>query len=129
MPRSVEEQEAVRAEYTKRWRERNKERYRATQNAARARTYSEWYIRNRAAKLSHNENRRARLVDAFVENVSLAILFERDKGICGICGLTLTLEEATMDHIVALANGGKHSYVNTQIAHGLCNSTKGANDA
>lgn len=125
MPRTEEERREIRRQATKRWREANKERYRASENTARARKYSSWYERNRAAKLSHSANRVTRLRGAFVEAVDLRELFERDNGICGICSSPVEFTEVTMDHIIPLAKGGLHSYSNTQVAHGSCNFKKG----
>lgn len=68
----------------------------------------------------------------FVENVSLDVLYERDKGICGICNQPVPLTsddykyKPTVDHIIPLLLLGPHSYANTQLAHLSCNSSKGA---
>lgn len=71
--------------------------------------------------------RRARLVRAFVEVVDPAVVFDRDKGICGICSLPVAVQsDWHVDHIVPLAKGGEHSYANVQLAHGACNRSKGA---
>jgi len=45
-------------------------------------------------------------------------------GICGICGEPVEYEVFEIDHIVALAHHGAHSYENTQPAHGECNRKK-----
>jgi 5-methylcytosine-specific restriction endonuclease McrA len=34
----------------------------------------------------------------------------------------------TIDHIIALANGGTHEPTNVQCAHFICNATKGARE-
>ena len=70
-----------------------------------------------------------------VENgITLKALFVRDKGICQICGKPCDWDDhrwghfgplyPTRDHIVALANGGEHSWDNIQLAHAICNSVK-----
>lgn len=61
-------------------------------------------------------------------------VFERDRYICQICGLvcdpsdkswgTLGPYAPTVDHILALANGGTHTWGNVQCAHAICNSYK-----
>lgn len=129
MPRTPEEQKAIRAAATKRWREKNKAHYNAQQNQARKDNYNDWYARNGAKKREIEERRQDRLMTNFVDDVQVSVLFERDGGICKLCEKPTTLEEATIDHIVSLANGGEHSYSNTQLAHGLCNSLKGNRDA
>lgn len=69
---------------------------------------------------------RARKLAAHVEDVDPRIVYERDEGICGICGEAVDLAEFEVDHIVPLAAGGEHSYWNVQVAHLGCNRAKGA---
>lgn len=45
-------------------------------------------------------------------------------GICGICGEPVEYDDFEVDHIIALAKGGSHSYENTQPAHSICNRRK-----
>lgn len=79
--------------------------------------------------------RRARKKGAAkIERVSPTKVFERDGWRCGICGkLTLQTKRGKMhprapelDHIVTLADGGDHTYANTQCACRKCNGLKGA---
>jgi len=70
-------------------------------------------------------NRRARERRAFVEVVDRWVLYQRDKGICGLCGGRVKREDASVDHIIPLSMGGAHSYANTQIAHLSCNLKRG----
>lgn len=44
---------------------------------------------------------------------------------CGICGGKLTLDEATLDHIIPRSLGGSNHPSNLQMAHGTCNWNKG----
>jgi 5-methylcytosine-specific restriction endonuclease McrA len=88
-----------------RWRERNYEHH-----LAQARIYA-------AA-------RRARLRDQFVEDVDAFVVYDRDGGVCGICGDPVSREGFHVDHINPLALGGEHSYANVQVAHPSCNSRK-----
>ena len=70
------------------------------------------------------------LQEHFVEPVSYKKLFERDHGICQICGLPIVshsekdLWGGTRDHIIPVSRGGAHSYDNCQLAHRICNSLK-----
>jgi 5-methylcytosine-specific restriction endonuclease McrA len=52
-------------------------------------------------------------------------LFDAAGGICAICGEAMTFADASIDHIVPLARGGKHERANLQVAHRVCNSVKG----
>jgi 5-methylcytosine-specific restriction endonuclease McrA len=63
---------------------------------------------------------------AMVEPIDEAVIYVRDGGLCGICGEPVAPEEVTLDHVVPLARGGPHAPTNVQIAHHLCNCTKGA---
>lgn len=64
---------------------------------------------------------RIRLDADYIERVDLDVLYQRDGGRCGICGRIVLRKLASVDHIVPLALGGKHGYVNVQLAHRLCN--------
>lgn len=68
------------------------------------------------------------------ERVDVTRVFERDGYRCGICGRkTLASKRGTyhpkapeLDHIVAIALGGSHTYGNVQTACRSCNGAKGA---
>ena len=77
--------------------------------------------------------RKQRLDDAFVEVVDPAMIYVRDGWLCGICGHAIDPDlrwpdpmSVSLDHVVALANGGDHSAANLQAAHLVCNIRKGA---
>lgn len=70
--------------------------------------------------------RRARKRAAFVEDVHALVVLEMDDGECGICGEDVDPFAFDVDHIIPLALGGAHSYVNVQASHPLCNRSKGA---
>lgn len=75
---------------------------------------------------ANGQNRRARQRDAFVERIERRVVFERDRGMCGLCPHPVAWADASVDHILPLARGGLHSYANVQLAHRLCNARKGA---
>lgn len=60
-----------------------------------------------------------------VDPIGLADVYDRDKGICQLCGNTCCYEDASIDHKLALSKGGQHVWVNVQLAHKKCNSQKG----
>jgi 5-methylcytosine-specific restriction endonuclease McrA len=69
-----------------------------------------------------SDKRRARKYGAaFVENVSRPVLWDRDGGICGICGKPADPQDWHMDHIVPLGKDGPHSYANVRVTHPECN--------
>lgn len=82
---------------------------------------------NRLEQRRMNEAaRRARKRDAFVEKIVIQVVWERDEGVCGICGKPADRESFHVDHVIPLARGGEHSYANVQVAHPFCNIKKGA---
>jgi len=70
----------------------------------------------------------------YERGITLHKLYERDGGICQICGKPCDWDDLTygncgptypsIDHIVPFANGGEHTWENVQLAHMLCNALK-----
>jgi len=80
-------------------------------------------VRLRARKAA--SARRARVRDAFVEDIDPQVVYERDEGVCGICLDPVERDEFDVDHIVPLALGGEHSYENVRTSHASCNRQRG----
>jgi 5-methylcytosine-specific restriction endonuclease McrA len=80
--------------------------------------------RMRALKQKGELNRRARKRNQFVEDIDPQVVFERDQGICGICG-TAVIGKFHVDHVIPLSKGGLHTYGNVQTVHPICNERKG----
>ncbi len=84
-----------------------------------------------------NHRHRARKYGvAYEAGITLKKVWKRDKGICQICGKPCDWSDRSwnkycgplypsIDHIVAMANGGGHVWPNVQLAHMICNSEKG----
>jgi 5-methylcytosine-specific restriction endonuclease McrA len=73
-----------------------------------------------------NAVRKARKLTApVIEAIDRAIVYERDKGICGICRKPVD-SDWHLDHIIPLSRSGEHSYANVQVSHSRCNLSKGA---
>lgn len=80
--------------------------------------------------------KRCRTYGAYYDpNVTPIKVFKRDNYVCKICGLKCNTEDnswtkyvgpysPTVDHIIALKNGGQHTWDNVQCAHAICNSYK-----
>ena len=81
--------------------------------------------------------------ERFDEDITLEKLFKRDKGICHICNITCNYNDyrhnennafiagatyPSQDHVIALANGGTHTWDNVKLAHKRCNELKNAYD-
>jgi HNH endonuclease len=65
--------------------------------------------------------------------MSIAAVWLRDEGRCRICGEDIDkdgpidgISNATLDHVIPAARGGKHEMGNVQLAHARCNGEKGA---
>lgn len=96
-------------------------------NRAALAEYQRRYLQENLPRfLERNAERRARLREVTVERVSRAAVFERDGGVCGICGNPVDPTNWHLDHIVPLAKGGTHEEANVQVAHPRCNLSKGA---
>lgn len=85
-----------------------------------------------------NHRHRARKYGvAYEPGITLKKVFKRDNGICQICGKPCDWSDRgwnkycgplypSIDHVIALVNGGGHVWGNVQLAHLMCNSEKGA---
>lgn len=80
--------------------------------------------RDRTSKVSHRQQNRARSMGLEVESITLAKLYERDNGICGICGKRVNTRYASIDHIQPVSKGGHHIWTNVQLTHIRCNKIK-----
>lgn len=102
---------------TQNWKRANPERANEHVRISKARN-PEHYAELARVRCSR---RRARMREAFVEDVQPLELYD---GVCGICGQDVDPFDYEVDHIVPLAKGGEHSYANSQPAHPLCNRLK-----
>lgn len=88
----------------------------------------------------NDQNRRARKTDALVDlNITLEEVAKRDRDICYLCGEKVDWSDykivnekkcslgryPSIEHVIALNNGGKHSWDNVRLAHISCNAKKG----
>lgn len=101
-------------------------------------TVSQIYCSLKCNKRMCNAARRARLRGLDAEKLHWRTPFVEDGPACHICGIDvepadfevidgfhhLGLAYPTLDHIVALANGGLHIRSNVALAHLYCNSVK-----
>jgi len=111
LKRHRDARKAQRAAYNQRWRAANPD-YR--------KHYNDTHKEERAAS---NNRRRALKAAATIEDFDIMEVWEREGYTCAYCGST---ENLTIDHIVALADGGSHSLDNLTVACQSCNSSKGA---
>lgn len=86
----------------------------------------------KACKRTGKAKRKAVLKGATIERVDPFKVFDRDKWRCRLCGVrtpkckrgTYSDNAPELDHILPLAKGGSHSYINTQCSCRKCNGLK-----
>lgn len=111
-------------------------------SARRGAKYCSIQCQRRITNALTKDKRLRRIAGALVDkDIDLQKLYERDEGVCAICGMVCDWDDyevrddtfiagnsyPSIDHIVPLSRGGKHSWDNVQLACRLCNSKKWAN--
>jgi 5-methylcytosine-specific restriction endonuclease McrA len=111
----------------KAWRDANAEHVRERERAWRAANKPEMLARKyRDRRIA------ADLPDDVAELVDPAVVFERDRGVCQLCGEPVDPELrmpdpmcATVDHVIPVVDPrSTHAYANVQLAHWDCNRRK-----
>ena len=90
-------------------------------------------VNRKAAHLARRADKRFRAEVARAgEKISPCEVFARDGWRCQLCGKKVDMRKAaphplspTVDHIVAVSDGGAHTMVNVQCAHFGCNARRG----
>ena len=93
-----------------------------TEIAARDKAYSQAHPNKMIDKWAR---RRALKRGVTIEKVSRAVVYERDSGRCHLCGRKVNPKRWHLDHLIPLARGGEHSYLNVAVACPKCNMHKG----
>ncbi len=89
--------------------------------------YARQYRQKNAVRVAnHKAKRRAVQAKVYVEYVDRAVALARENGRCYLCQKKITLKTMHLDRVVALVNGGEHSYANCRAACAKCNLRKGA---
>lgn len=98
------------------------------------------YCSNECSKKYNNRKKDKRIYKNGKPDLSITLnkLIRRDKCICHICGAKCDTKDfyykdsifiageqyPSIDHVIAIANGGLHSWNNIKLAHRSCNSQK-----
>lgn len=80
----------------------------------------------RTKRMAAAQETAARRNGYFGESVDFGVLYQKQRGICGICRLPVSFETFAVDHVRPISKGGRHFAWNLQIAHKSCNSQKHA---
>jgi len=104
--------------YWKEWESRNPEKVAAHIKKQNARPE----VKARKKALKHK--RRAIENSANSENVNFELVWMRSAGLCYLCGGLVDKGTEHYDHVIALSQGGSHTYNNVKVTHAKCNLTK-----
>lgn len=88
--------------------------------------------------IRHYKEKRYNETNLIDKDITVKVLYKRDKGICYICGGKCDFKDHTqingyftagpnypsIDHIIPIARGGMHAWDNVKLAHHHCNSMK-----
>ena len=102
--------------YGRGWREKNPDYMRSYRQEHEKRFRD--YYRQKCSR------RRAKIFKAFVEEIDRGVVFERDSGICYLCGLPVDPNNWHLDHKIPLSKNGLHCYDNVGVTHPSCNHKK-----
>lgn len=97
--------------------------YREANRERRKEAHRIWRSKNRHVIDAYNARRRGQLKAA--TPIRREDLWDRDGGLCGICGKAID-GPFDVDHIVPLVLGGAHEPYNLQVTHPACNRRKHA---
>jgi 5-methylcytosine-specific restriction endonuclease McrA len=114
-------------ERTRDWRRRNPEKAPAATKR--------WLENNPENKMKYRANRARRIDAAWLEDVDVIVVYERDNWTCQSCGIKCSPTAKrgepgcpSLDHVIPLSvgifRGGFHSYANTQLLCHSCNCKK-----
>ena len=83
-----------------------------------------WYAAHPGKMCEKNARRAAAKAGVSHVPYTVAEIYERDKGVCGLCHKRVAKKCVTIDHVLPLSLGGDDAPYNVQIAHLMCNSRK-----
>lgn len=58
--------------------------------------------------------------------VPVDVIYERDNGVCHLCGYAVQRKDASRDHVKPRSQGGRSKFQNFRLAHNFCNSRRGS---
>lgn len=123
-------------DYQRRWHKQNREKVLERQKKYRddnKEYFSQWKRDNADKVRFYAKTRRLRMLDVQWSFYTTKEIYDRDRGICGICNAKVDFSikapnplAPSVDHIRPVSKGGSDTFDNIQIAHLGCNLRKGA---
>lgn len=84
-----------------------------------------WKLENRELVYAANARREAlKRGAATSERIYRRTVWERDGGVCRLCGLPADASKWHLEHLTPLSRGGSHIYGNVAVSHPACNLAK-----
>ncbi len=108
------------------WAKRNPESWKNSDPVKRREAKKRWFDKNPDYSRNRNYKRRLRIrTNGANEFIVRDRVYERDEGVCYLCGFGVDPDDWHLDHIISLANGGTNTYDNVAVTHPACNLKKG----
>lgn len=121
-------------------------RYRDNHKATEKSRFQNWKTNNPSKYKAYHSRNKIKKRCAAIEydrDITLEALYNRDGGVCALCGKPCDYENyifdgnifiagnayPSIDHIKPLSKGGSHTWNNVQLAHKQCNSIKSNKEA
>lgn len=101
-------------------------RYCANNREKRRQSTRRYYAEHPEKRVEQAARWRARQQGVEIEKVDYKAVWERDKGICHICGERVPESEKGFDHVIPIIRGGPHTMGNVKVSHRACNTRKSA---
>lgn len=84
-----------------------------------------WSKRNPKRRAALETQREARKKTTATEPIDREKVFQRENGLCYLCGRKVAFKRFELEHVVPLSKNGSHTYDNVRVAHKTCNLRKG----
>lgn len=108
------------------WNTPYRERNRILLNTRARARYANSLARQIACKNSVKRRKvRLRGASGIIRDLDRIAVFDRDNGICHLCGMLADKMAFHLDHVIPVSKGGAHTLENVAVSHPLCNRRKG----
>ena len=105
---------------------KQQQKFRRKNRAYYLKRHADYKKVNRGQFTEYENRRRARKRGTEVEPIDRRAVYDRDEGLCHLCGDHVNYEDMHMDHVIPLSREGTHTYDNVAVACEPCNRKKWA---